>query len=78
MSRAREFSIAPTPRAPARGEHDMLRRFQYSPPPFLCAPLPPFFLQAFVEHYYNTFDTNRAALATLYQVGPQGCFMFPQ
>ncbi|KAK3122239.1 hypothetical protein QOZ80_8AG0638870 [Eleusine coracana subsp. coracana] len=25
--------------------------------------------RAFVEHYYATFDTNRAALATLYQDG---------
>lgn len=24
--------------------------------------------KAFVDHYYNTFDTNRSALATLYQV----------
>lgn len=23
--------------------------------------------QAFAEHYYNTFDTNRAGLAPLYQ-----------
>jgi Nuclear transport factor 2 (NTF2) domain len=25
------------------------------------------FTQAFTDHYYNTFDTNRPALATLYQ-----------
>lgn len=25
--------------------------------------------RAFVEHYYSTFDSNRAALATLYQEG---------
>ncbi|PSR87472.1 Nuclear transport factor 2 like [Actinidia chinensis var. chinensis] len=25
--------------------------------------------KAFVEHYYSTFDTNRAALANLYQDG---------
>jgi hypothetical protein len=28
--------------------------------------------QAFTDHYYNTFDTNRAALAALYQVREEG------
>lgn len=38
--------------------------------PFLCPPppRPPHPFQAFVDHYYNTFDTNRPALGGLYTV----------
>ena len=34
---------------------------------YMISALVTFALQAFTDHYYNTFDTNRGALAPLYQ-----------